>query len=288
VARGQPLRLAPEYIKRGIRVHAEDLCTAQLGYRTALDAAEARRREVDQHRFTTLDRVLQSRGIPEGPDGEDSAHFQVTLGAGCEHLRLRLAVLRTMRLAEPLDGATWRIRSDFEPVLRSMQKAADRQKMLAANTALLSDERLPFQVTPVSRISFLEGRVLGHMLDDSTARVHMLLEGTDASIHFIQHNQEIEAARHRAELSPNHFVRIERSSGGKGTLLIIRDFGDAEQFLSSEHLRETLRNRREPLPDTGNWGGWLGRYHEMVRRQFDGAGVQSLQREGERGGRSSR
>lgn len=50
VAAGQEVRLAPKYIKVGIRKHAEHLCTGQLGYRTEADRAEARAREVDQPR----------------------------------------------------------------------------------------------------------------------------------------------------------------------------------------------------------------------------------------------
>jgi type IV secretory pathway VirD2 relaxase len=43
---GQHLQFNREYIKQGIRAIAEDYCTQQLGYRTALDAAEAERREI--------------------------------------------------------------------------------------------------------------------------------------------------------------------------------------------------------------------------------------------------
>jgi type IV secretory pathway VirD2 relaxase len=40
-----PLRLDRDYVKSGIRAHAEQLCTVQLGFRTELDALEAERRE---------------------------------------------------------------------------------------------------------------------------------------------------------------------------------------------------------------------------------------------------
>ena len=40
-ADGQALRLSRDYVKRGVREIAEDLCTRQMGFRTALDAAEA-------------------------------------------------------------------------------------------------------------------------------------------------------------------------------------------------------------------------------------------------------
>jgi len=45
---GTALRLPREFVKSGIRQHAEELATQQLGYRTRLDAEEAQRREVHQ------------------------------------------------------------------------------------------------------------------------------------------------------------------------------------------------------------------------------------------------
>ena len=55
---GKSLRIERDYIKQGIRSIAEDLCTRQLGYRTQLDVAEARCREVSQQRFTSLHRAI--------------------------------------------------------------------------------------------------------------------------------------------------------------------------------------------------------------------------------------
>jgi len=57
-ADGKPLRLDRDYVKRGVREIAEDLCTRQMGFRTSLDAAEAERREVGETRFTSLDRTI--------------------------------------------------------------------------------------------------------------------------------------------------------------------------------------------------------------------------------------
>jgi hypothetical protein len=263
------VRLPPEYIKRGIRTHAEDLTTAQLGYRTALDVAESQRREVGQQRFTSLDMALQKRGLVDASNAEGAPYFQVSLNGIPTHLQLRLTALRSMGLAEPANPATWRVRADFEHVLRSMQKAADRQKMLAANAALLSDERLPLQVTSLWKVQRLAGRVLAHVLDDSTGTVHMLLEGTDARVHFIQHNQDIEAARHRGELKPNRFIEIERRAADNRTGIAVRDFGDAEQYLTSRHLKNAARDLRQRALDSPAWGGWLGRYYDAMRREAE-------------------
>src|SRR5215475_7696847 len=63
-----PLRLSRDYIKQGIRSNAENLCTAQLGFRTELDALEAERREVDALQITSLDRRIAKQAF--GPDGD--------------------------------------------------------------------------------------------------------------------------------------------------------------------------------------------------------------------------
>ncbi len=60
-SKGHAITLNPEYVKSGIREIAESLCTRQLGYRTELDAATAERREVNQHRYTSLDRIIARR-----------------------------------------------------------------------------------------------------------------------------------------------------------------------------------------------------------------------------------
>jgi Transmembrane secretion effector len=61
------LHLSRDYIKLGIREIAEDLCSRQLGHRTELDAAVAQRREVRQHRYTSLDRIIK-RGAEKAED----------------------------------------------------------------------------------------------------------------------------------------------------------------------------------------------------------------------------
>lgn len=66
---GAELRLERGYIQHGLRAHAEDLCTAQLGYRTELDAAESQRREVTQQRFTSLDwLILRNAAADDDPE----------------------------------------------------------------------------------------------------------------------------------------------------------------------------------------------------------------------------
>jgi len=77
----------------------------------------------------------------------------------------RLACLEKMGLAKSVAPQLWLVQSNFETVLRMLQRTVDRQKMLAAHGALLSDPRLPFEITNIRNLKALEGRVLLHTED---------------------------------------------------------------------------------------------------------------------------
>ena len=277
---GEALTLDRDYVKVGIRARAEEICTAQLGYRSHLDAAEAERREIQETRCTSLDRFLRRRAQPvvEHPDcvavRVDPADGGLAPSALTRerHLAARLEVLQTMNLATPASGGNWLIRADFEAVLRAMQRAADRQKMLAQNAAMLSDPRLPMQVTDHRNIEQLEGRVICHGEDEVTGRAHMLLEGTDAKVHFIEHSTEIGRAWSAGRLRPNAFVRLRRN--GVAQPLEVAVLGDAERLLKDrQYFLSTAARlvRRGIVPEGPSAGGWLGRYQQEIRRAAKGA-----------------
>ncbi len=115
-AAGRELRLNPDYIKSGIRKQAEELCTNQLGYRTAADRAEAANREVDQSRFTTLDIPLRRQNTPANDHADSTDHFVANVTPTDQFLPRRLQVLQSRGLAEPMPGNEWAVRKDFESV----------------------------------------------------------------------------------------------------------------------------------------------------------------------------
>jgi type IV secretory pathway VirD2 relaxase len=265
VSGGEPLRLQRAYIKSGVREAAENLCTAQLGHRTELDAIEAERREVAAQRFTSLDRTIcrsansaapGERSFPFSPAAQGFPHVRQV------HLAERLAHLQKMGLAEPMGDGNWQVRRNITSVLRAMQRAQDRQRVLQANGALLSDERLPMVVTNLRSQPVLEGRVLTHGEEDS-GRQYMLLEGTDAQVHFIYHTPEIAAARSQGKLRANSFVRFQRMFGDDGRPVVETiDRGDADRLLKNRsRLRDHIASGSELPPQAGGpWSGWLGKY----------------------------
>jgi type IV secretory pathway VirD2 relaxase len=273
-----PLELPRNYVRQGVRAIAEDLCTRQLGYRTKSDAIEAERREIDERRYTSLDRTLKRRGEHASLDGLDSAtHFAVVAKdsgktARDQHLQARLIVLERMGLAHKHSAAEWQIRRDFETVLRAMQRTTDRQKMLAASGALLSDERLPLAVLDFRKLRTVEGRVVAHGEEDA-GRHYLLLEGTDAQVHLIYYTPEMEQARAAGKLRVNAFVRLQKLFENGRPILAIDDNGDAEKLLRNDrHFKERARSLRDhggEIEAEELFGGWLGRYRATLARTIN-------------------
>lgn len=258
IAGGQNLRLDRYLIRNGMREHAERLCTLTLGYRTEQDVLEAQRKEVGFTRATSLDRQIQKRAVPVSPT---EAHIAIPAGNRefFQLLACRMAALTKMGLAQP-DGSGWRLRNDFIHVLKTMQQAGDRQKMLNQYGILLSDPRRPAQVTRVKDITHLEGRVIAHVHEDASSATHMILEGTDARVHFIRHTATLEQMRQDGKLAPNH---IEEEDWA----LTIGDMGDADRYLASAHMRDSARRliqRGIIVAEYGEYDGWLGKYHRQL------------------------
>jgi type IV secretory pathway VirD2 relaxase len=277
---GRPLHLSRDYVKLGIREIAEDLCTRQLGHRTELDAAVAQRREVHQHRYTSLDRIIKRYAA--NAEEADSPFFTVAMdpkraGLGRsaplvdQHTAERLKVLESMGLAEPADPTTWRVRQDFENILRAMQRSSDRQKMLAAHGVLMSDERLPLAVLDFRRLTTVEGRILVHGEEDTgrqAGRSYFMLEGTDGQVHYVYYTPELEAARSQGGLRTNSFVRLRKLFSEGHPMLKIEELGNAESILRNKgYLRETVQRliRRGIVPQEDGWHGWLGRYQKALQ-----------------------
>ena len=184
-----------------------------------------------------------------------------------QHEVARFAVLSRMGLAESMGPNRWRVRRDFDQILRAMQRTSDRQRTLAAHGALASDERLPMEVLDLRHVTSVEGRVLVHGQEEQSGRSYLMLEGTDAKVYFISYSREMEEARSRGELRTNSFVRLRKLSLGGTPMIEVNDLGDAERLLTNRgHLGEIAREflKRGIMPTEAGWGGWLGKYQAAL------------------------
>jgi hypothetical protein len=141
-----------------------------------------------------------------------------------------------MGLAKSVAPQQWVVQGDFETVLRTLQRTVDRQKTLAAHRALLSDPRLPFEITNIRDLKGVEGRVLLHAEDEVSGRRYLLLEGTDAKVHLIYHTREIEEVRRSGKLAVNSFVRLEKRFAHGIPHIKVDDYGNAHSLLRDESV----------------------------------------------------
>ncbi len=274
----ESLRLSRDYVKHGIRSIAGDLCTRQLGYRTELDAIESERREITEKRFTSIDRrfLRDASDIRSdlGPNyfavirNPVQADLSGSARVRTQHEASRLAVFGRMGLAESTGPNSWRVRRDFDQVLKAMQRATDRQKTLTAHGVVMSDNRLAIEVLDVAKMTTIEGRVLVHGQDEQSGRNYLMLEGTDAKVYLINYTPEMEMARSRGELRTNSFARLRKLSVGRAPI-DVEDLGDAEELLSNTRYLGTAARQllmRGIMPAEDGWGGWLGRYQAALRK----------------------
>jgi len=237
---GKPFRLERDYVKHGIRSIAEDLCTRQLGYRTQRDIIEARRREVSQQRFTSLDRAI-ARNKATTDHSWDFLVRQDPMESRSQCIVARLKTLESMGLATAAGLNQWRVRQDFETALRAMQRLGDRQKVLAAHGVPVSDTRLPLLMFDVRNCTTLEGRILVHGEDEGAGRNFMMIEGTDAKVHCIYHTPEMAGVRSRGGLRANRFVRLCKRFENGRPLLEVDEFGRSRKSARERlHHEETV------------------------------------------------
>jgi len=235
-----------------------------------------------QRRYTSLDRIISNAAALSTAGHEDDGffRFQTSCKKGIpesfrlreQHTVERLVELQNMGLAEPVGPNTWRVRRDFERILRAMQRIRDRQKTLASHGIPMSDERLSMATLEYRNLTSVEGRVLVHGEEETgreAGRGYLMLEGTDARVHHIYYTPEMEEARNRGCLKTNSFVRLRKLFANGQPRLEIDDLGDSESVLRSRvHMRQAVRNliKRGVIPDEDGWGGWLGRYQAALKK----------------------
>ncbi len=180
---GHDLIIARDYIAHGMRLRASELATEWLGPRTEREIREGLLREVDQERWTSLDRGLQQQaqqshdGVVELAAG-DTARQPRTLLIG------RLRRLTAMGLAEPDGINRWRLRPDIEPTLRAMGERGDIVRTM--QRALGAQQREMTIFTPGEATQPVVGRVVDKGLaDELQERGYLVLDGIDGRAHYV-------------------------------------------------------------------------------------------------------
>lgn len=179
---GQDLIIARDYIAQGMRIRASELATAWLGPRTEKEIHESLHREMEQERWTNLDRVLQSeqragqldlRAVPAQPD----ARLQRSLKLG------RLQSLQRMGLAQEVSAGCWTMNEKAESVLRAMGERGDIIRTLQR---ALSGRQRDWAIHDGGSATDLVGRVMTKGLaDELQDRGYLVVDGLDGRAHYV-------------------------------------------------------------------------------------------------------
>ena len=180
---GKDLIISQAYITRGMRERAAELSTEWLGPRTELEIQRTLLREVDQERWTSLDRMLQ-REARDGlnhvdqPAGDPKLRQQRVLLVG------RLQRLQRMGLATEERASVWAVHADAEPVLRAMGERGDIIRTMQRAMGGAQRDLAVFQPGEESRSVI--GRVAGKGLaDELYDKGYLVVDGIDGKAHYV-------------------------------------------------------------------------------------------------------
>lgn len=180
---GRDLIISRDYISQGMRERASELATEWLGPRTELEIQRGMQREVDQERWTGLDRTLQREAV----DGVvRTARLEADPRLQRQRLLLvgRLQRLQRMGLASEMQTDVWAIHTDVEPTLRAMGERGDIIRTMQRAMSGKQRDLAVFQPGEDGRT--VVGRVAGKGLTDELYdKGYLIVDGTDGKAHYV-------------------------------------------------------------------------------------------------------
>lgn len=184
---GENLVINGDYLANGIRERASDLATLELGPVTEIEQSRKLSAEIDQDRFTRIDRAMTEEAedcfldLRREP-ADHRLQFDRTL-----RLR-RLAKLEKMGLATEHAPGVWELSERMEPTLRELGERGDIIRTM--HKALKADglERDPttFQIHDAAPEVPITGRVVDKYLTDELGEnLTVVVDGIDGRTHHV-------------------------------------------------------------------------------------------------------
>jgi type IV secretory pathway VirD2 relaxase len=176
---GRDLIISRDYIAHGMRERAAGLAIEWLGPRTEQEIQQSLEREVEQERWTSLDRALQ-REAQAGTIRLES----LSPDKRRTQLLGRLHHLQRMGLAAEQSPGEWTLRPDTEPVLRALGERGDIVRTMQRAMGGAQRELVIFE--PREGSSRVIGRVAAKGLaDELYDRGYLVIDGVDGKAHYV-------------------------------------------------------------------------------------------------------
>ncbi len=179
--------IARDYIGHGVRARAQAFMTLELGPESDLERLEKLASEVEQERFTRLDRALLTRAkdgmLVAGSAGELAPVHQ-TMQAG------RLKTLERLGLAEERRPGVWALDAGLETKLWQLGERADTYRMMERALKQAGIERGGPQLAVFERgrrAAPVIGKVIAvGLVDEITDRQYVIVDGADGRVHYAE------------------------------------------------------------------------------------------------------
>lgn len=191
--RGHDLIIARDYISRGMRERASEIVTFDLGQRTDREIELRLSQEVEQERFTSLDRrLIQEQDADRLVQPQKSySPEQQTLRAG------RLQKLSRLGLAVEIKPGTWRLGENLEHDLREMGLRDDIIKTMHRDLQFDGSGRPAVDLTIYNPAKAVDRPLIGRVVskglhDELTDRRYVIIDGTDGFSHYIELGETME------------------------------------------------------------------------------------------------
>ncbi|EPY4142011.1 relaxase/mobilization nuclease domain-containing protein [Klebsiella pneumoniae] len=191
---GKDLIIAGDYIAHGFRHRATELATEWLGPRTELEIQQTLQREVEQERWTSLDRTLQ-RETGEAGRVQIERFNEPKLQRQRLLLIGRLQRLQRLSLADEVRPGTWAIHADTEKTLRAQGERGDIIRTMQRAMSGQPRELAVFEPGDDGRS--IVGRVAAKGLaDELHDRGYLVIDGVDGKAHYVALNARDELANY--------------------------------------------------------------------------------------------
>lgn len=194
---GKDLIIAGDYIAHGFRHRAAELATEWLGPRTELDIQQTLQREVEQERWTSLDRTLQREADEADEDGRVQIERFNEPRLKRQRLLLigRLQRLQRLGLADETQPGAWAVHADAEKTLRALGERGDIIRTMQRAMSGQPRELAVFEPGDDGRTVI--GRVSAKGLaDELNDRGYLVIDGVDGKAYYVALNSRDELANY--------------------------------------------------------------------------------------------
>ena len=262
---GDDLVINGDYLANGIRERASELATLELGPVTEIEQRRKLTAEIDQDRFTRIDRAmlneteggaLDLRHAPDDIRGQEDRTLRIR----------RLGKLEKMGLATEQSPGVWELSDRLEPTLREMGERGDIVRTMQKAMRAEGHDRDPmsFQIHDTAPATPIIGRVVNkHLSDELGANLTLVIDGIDGRTHHVSSVDHAKVADARI----GSVIEIGATdAGARPADRAIAGMAEDGIFRPSRHLEQARFDGRVPGGDYEGFVDAHVRRLEALRR----------------------